>query len=40
MQEKLTKSGPYLSGKMTQLLGLRYGPDIRFFFDKKLDSTL
>ena len=33
MEERLKKQSGYISGKMTQLLRLRYGPDIRFYFD-------
>jgi ribosome-binding factor A len=35
MNSRLKKQASYISGKMTQLLKLRYGPEIRFFFDKK-----
>ena len=39
MQRRLTRSSNYFSGKMTQILGLRYGPDIRFHFDKLLPQS-
>lgn len=40
MSKKLTKSALFMSGKMTQVLGLRYGPDIRFIYDYILPQTL
>jgi ribosome-binding factor A len=39
MQKKLKKSANFISGKMTQYLGLRYGPDIRFYYDTILKQT-
>lgn len=39
-EEKLKKQASYLSGKMTQALRLRYGPEIRFIYDKKTKETL
>ena len=39
MQESLTKSSGYISGKMTQLYGFRYGPDIRFYYNEIVSTT-
>ena len=39
LEYELKKSSPYISGKMTQLFGFRYGPDIRFHYDKILPMT-
>ena len=33
VQKKLTKASKYLAGKLTQALGLRYAPDLRFYID-------
>ena len=37
IESKLSKQSGYISGKMTQLLRLRYGPEIRFQFDRKTE---
>lgn len=37
LQKRLTKAVPFLRGKLTQDLGLRYAPEIRFFRDNTLD---
>lgn len=39
MEEKLKRQAPYISGKMTQFLKLRYGPQIRFHYDRKTKQT-
>ena len=39
LENYLKKAAPYISGKMTQLFGFRYGPDIRFHYDKILPIT-
>ena len=33
VQKKLTKASKYFAGKLTQALGLRYAPDLRFYID-------
>ena len=33
----MTKAVPFFRGKLTQNLGLRYAPEIRFFRDNSLD---
>ena len=38
--KKLEKSSTYISGKLAQLLGLRYGPEVRFYFDRLFKQTL
>ena len=35
----MQKKSTYLSGKITQVMGLRYGPDIRFHFDEQVEKT-
>lgn len=40
MQKQLTHQSGYISGKMTQVIGLRYGPDIRFQYDVILPQTV
>lgn len=40
LEERLNKQSGYISGKMTQLLRLRYGPEIRFYYDTKTQKTL
>ena len=37
LQKRLTKAVPFFRGKLTQNLGLRYAPEIRFFRDNSLD---
>ncbi len=37
IQKRLTKAVPFLRGKLTQNLGLRYAPEIRFYRDNSLD---
>jgi hypothetical protein len=39
-ENRLKNQANYISGKMTQLLRLRYGPEIRFHFDAKTKKTL
>ena len=36
----MNRQSNYISGKMTQLLGLRYGPEIRFQYDRKTAETV
>ena len=33
VQKKLTKASKYMAGRLTQALGLRYAPDLRFYLD-------
>ncbi len=33
LQKILQKQAKYIASKMTEYLGLRYGPDIRFYFN-------
>lgn len=40
MNKKLNRYSTFIGGKMVQLLGLRYAPDIRFHFQKILPQTL
>lgn len=37
IQKRLTKAVPFLRGKLTQNLGLRYAPEIRFYRDNSLE---
>lgn len=37
LQKRLTKAAAFFRGKLTQNLGLRYAPDIRFYRDNALD---
>lgn len=37
LQKRLTKAVPFFRGKLTQNLGLRYAPEIRFYRDNTLD---
>ena len=37
LQKRLTKAVPFFRGKLTQSLGLRYAPEIRFYRDNALD---
>jgi len=37
LQKRLTKAVPFFRGKLTQNLGLRYAPEIRFYRDNALD---
>jgi ribosome-binding factor A len=39
MEKNLKSSSGFISGKMTQYLGLRYGPDVRFHYDILTDQT-
>jgi ribosome-binding factor A len=38
IQKRLTKAVPFFRGKLTQNLGLRYAPEIRFYKDNSLDQ--
>lgn len=37
LQKKLTKAVPFLKGKLTQALGLRYAPELKFLKDNSLE---
>ena len=37
LQKRLTRAVPFFKGKLTQNLGLRYAPEIRFFRDNSLE---
>lgn len=37
LQKRLTRAVPFFRSKLTQNLGLRYAPEIRFFRDNTLD---
>ena len=37
IQKRLTKAVPFFRGKLTQNIGLRYAPEIRFYRDNSID---
>jgi hypothetical protein len=37
LQKRLTKAVPFLRGRLTQDLGLRYAPEIRFYKDNTVE---
>lgn len=39
IQRQLDASSSYISSRMTQILGLRYGPEVRFYYNTIVDST-
>ena len=39
MEQRLQKSAGFISAKMTQLYGFRYGPEIRFYYNDIVETT-
>ena len=37
IQKRLTKAVPYFRGKLCQILGLRYAPEVRFYKDNTIE---
>ncbi|CDW81632.1 rbfa domain containing protein [Stylonychia lemnae] len=38
LQKRLTKASPFIRGRLCQILGLRYSPELRFFKDNSLEQ--